>query len=995
MIAYVYDGQNRVVQTIDPDGGTNIVMFDLAGRQQKTINKLGWPTTYAYDWQNRLVLTTFADGTTSSSTYDANGNRITSVDQLGRTTVYTYDPLNRLTNTAFADLTTNVTVYDDLGRVKFTIDARGVTNAFGYDLAGRRVAVTNGLWTTVAMTNGFVFDGNGNQTAFIDGAGHTTSFTFDALNRQTVVTFPDPGTTKQITIYDAASRRIGAVDQANITNWFAYDGVGRLTAVTNALGAAQYTWAQYQYDEAGNLTQQTDALNRITSFAYDSMGRRTKRTLPGLQAEKLGYDLVGNLILDTNFNGVVITNQYDALNRVTNRLSIGGYQVAFVYTNDGQRIKMTDPSGIYAYYYDKRDRLLTNVTPAGTLSYAYDANGNVTSISSSTANGTSVTYQYDALNRLTNVVDARLTGGAQSSGYGFDTNSGNLQRIAYANGVTNLYQYDSLNRLTNVAWNLNGSALGSFAYQLGAAGNRTNMVEVINGVTRTNRWVYDSLYRLTTEAMMATSGGPTNFWGTNTYTYDLAGNRQTRTVSGTGGFSGLTNQSLTFDNSDRLDNDSNPGTPSTWFDPNGNTTNYGGSFQYDVENRLTGANGTVTFVYNGDGQRVKKVVSGVTTLYLVDSCNPSGYYQVLEELSSSNNLITAYTYGVSLISQRTPSVATNFYGCDGLGSIRFLLTSAGAVTNTYAYDAFGDLVASTGSLTNNYRHQGEQYDPDIGRYFHRARERDQNIGRFMSQDSVEGDQANVLSRNLYIFAGDNVIDTTDPSGHDLLVDISIASSIGAGLDSLYTGGVVSVGNALQKTLIGVQNGETANAILGGYLQDVAIGVGVGVAIGAAADIAGDLVFGGNVEGEAVEVEVNTPNFASAQNFAKVETPTETVLGAVARAAKLVKQNTGFKEGMPGFGTKVHTQLKQEVDGLGSGLRGEVSYLNHEEVAYGTPGSVRLDVVKGGKNQPEAIWDLKTGGAKLTKERIDKIRSHLPPQYKDIPIAEVRIPGASN
>ena len=38
------------------------------------------------------------------------------------------------------------------------------------------------------------------------------------------------------------------------------------------------------------------------------------------------------------------------------------------------------------------------------------------------------------------------------------------------------------------------------------------------------------------------------------------------------------------------DNDSNPGTASTRFDPKGNTTNYGGTFQYDVENRLTNAN---------------------------------------------------------------------------------------------------------------------------------------------------------------------------------------------------------------------------------------------------------------------------------------------------------------------------------------------------------------------------------------------------------------------
>ena len=119
------------------------------------------------------------------------------------------------------------------------------------------------------------------------------------------------------------------------------------------------------------------------------------------------------------------------------------------------------------------------------------------------------------------------------------------------------------------------------------------------------------------------------------------------------------------------------------------------------------------------------------------------------------------------------------------------------------------------------------------------------------------------------------------------------------------------------------------------------------------------------------------------------------MGAVARAAKTVEQTTGKTEGMGGFGTKVHTQLKQEIDTMGGGLRGEISYLNGKEVNFGKAGSVRLDVVKGGENQPEAIWDLKTGGAKLTKERINQIRSHLPPQYKDIPIAEVRIPRSSN
>ena len=46
----------------------------------------------------------------------------------------------------------------------------------------------------------------------------------------------------------------------------------------------------------------------------------------------------------------------------------------------------------------------------------------------------------------------------------------------------------------------------------------------------------------------------------------------------------------------------------------------------------------------------------------------------------------------------TPS----FYGYDGHGNVRFLTNSTGTVTDTYQYDAFGRLIASTGSTPNNF-----------------------------------------------------------------------------------------------------------------------------------------------------------------------------------------------------------------------------------------------------------------------------------------------------
>src|SRR5882762_8905690 len=61
------------------------------------------------------------------------------------------------------------------------------------------------------------------------------------------------------------------------------------------------------------------------------------------------------------------------------------------------------------------------------------------------------------------------------------------------------------------------------------------------------------------------------------------------------------------------------------------------------------------------------------------------------------------------------------YGYDGGASVRQLYDSAGTVTDTYSYDAFGNLVARTGSTLNFYQYRGEQYDAALQMYYLRAR----------------------------------------------------------------------------------------------------------------------------------------------------------------------------------------------------------------------------------------------------------------------------------
>src|SRR5262249_26572834 len=125
------------------------------------------------------------------------------------------------------------------------------------------------------------------------------------------------------------------------------------------------------------------------------------------------------------------------------------------------------------------------------LNYTYDADGNISNIwSSSTTNGVNLVYNYDPLNRLTNV----LANGNAAATYAYDS-VGNLKAMRYGNGVTNQYQYDSLNRLTNLTWNLNVSMLANFSYLLGPTGNRLSLIETNGGTNRVYTWQYSRMLR--------------------------------------------------------------------------------------------------------------------------------------------------------------------------------------------------------------------------------------------------------------------------------------------------------------------------------------------------------------------------------------------------------------------------------------------------------------------------------------------------------------------
>jgi len=538
---------------------------------------------------------------------------------------------------------------------------------------------------------------------------------------------------------------------------------------------------KYEYDEVGNRITQTDANSHATSFAYDQLGRRIGRTLPSGLSESYAYDAAGNVISRKDFNGHTTSYQYDAVNRLTQKTAdsffstgacaggaCGATQLVYTYSASGVRASMVDASGTTNYTYDKRDRLLTKSTPIGTLTYTYDAAGNMLSLKSSNSGGASMTYGYDTLNRLSSVTDSTGT-----TTYTYDA-VGNLNSYAYPNGVQTGYQYDTLNRLTSMqstcaagtGCGAPGTPIASYAYTLGPAGNRLSVAELSG---RAVQYSYDGLYRATSETI--TGAAAQN--GSISYQYDAVGNRLKITSTVAAIPSGL----LNYDANDRLSSDV--------YDANGNTINTGGIANvYDFENHLV-QHGSVSVGYDGDGNRVSETVAGVTTKYLVADINLTGFAQVIDELQIGT-VSRTYSYGLIMISERqqisgTPT--TSFYGYDGHGSVRLLSSSTGAVTDTYDYDAFGNLLNSTGSTPNNYLFAGQQFDPALDIYYNRARYYDQRRGRFWSMDTFEGNDHDPLSLHKYLYAEANPVDHTDPTGNQI-DDLVVSLAISATLDSI-------------------------------------------------------------------------------------------------------------------------------------------------------------------------------------------------------------------
>ena len=239
------------------------------------------------------------------------------------------------------------------------------------------------------------------------------------------------------------------------------------------------------------------------------------------------------------------------------------------------------------------------------------------------------------------------------------------------------------------------------------------------------------------------------------------------------------------------------------FDYNGNTqtmVNSSGTttYSWDFENRLASVSlpasgGTVYFKYDPFGRRIYKSSSSGTSIYAYDGDN------LVEETNSAGTAVARYSQGLNIDEPLAMlrSSTTSYYQADGLGSVTSLSDTSGNLPSTYTYDSFGNLVATSGSIVNNFRYTGREFDSETGVYYYRARYYDPNVGRFLSEDPLHF----VAGINFYPYALNAPVNLRDPSGKNAgAIAIPIAGTIcfGSGVCEtvIVVGGVaITVGVA--------------------------------------------------------------------------------------------------------------------------------------------------------------------------------------------------------
>ena len=382
VLNYTFDGFHRVSQVTDESGRTVVIESACCGVITSQTDALGNSEQFAIDGPPRRM---------QSST-----------DPRGNTTKYSFDSQGNLAAIVYPDQAKEQFSHDAQGELLSVVNRRGQTTQYLRDALGR---ITREITPDDRQID-YSFDDRGNLLTITNAQG-ITQLDYDADDRLTKVTHPNE---RFLAFgYDAVGRRIQTTDHTGFAVHYTYDGLGRLSALKDALDnlIIAYTYDTRGYlirEDRGNGTYSTvdrDLIGRVLKvvhhapdgsvnshfdYSYDSLGRVAtmstqsgqwtyehdatdqlvhavfESTDPNIASQDLAYeyDAAGNRVR-TIENGVTSDYQVNSLNQY-NRF---GAQTCS-YGRSGNLTSRTDGDRKFDFEHDHQDRLIKAVTPEGT-----------------------------------------------------------------------------------------------------------------------------------------------------------------------------------------------------------------------------------------------------------------------------------------------------------------------------------------------------------------------------------------------------------------------------------------------------------------------------------------------------------------------------------------------------------------------------------------------------------------------------------------------------
>ena len=204
------------------------------------------------------------------------------------------------------------------------------------------------------------------------------------------------------------------------------------------------------------------------------------------------------------------------------------------------------------------------------------------------------------------------------------------------------------------------------------------------------------------------------------------------------------------------------------YDAIGNPLQYYNGLRFEWQNgrQLAGVSGPdleTSYKYNSGGIRTEKTVNGVTTKYTLQGSN------VVREQTGQD--IIWYLYDANGVCGIEYQGGTYWYVKNLQGDITGIVDGSGSLVVSYVYDSWGGLVEVTGSMSqtlgqeNGFRYRSYYYDSEIEMYYVKSRFYDPIIKRFINADTLVQTGTGVLGCNMYAYCGNNPVVRHDPNGH--------------------------------------------------------------------------------------------------------------------------------------------------------------------------------------------------------------------------------------